>query len=200
MMARSTLYLLVGYRGDRGNPDKRKSKGASKKRESNWYQSFDLVERGSQRRVSHPANVWSSLKLSSAYNAVHCITDPRAMRAILKDKLKKDVDKNPGSTSQAQRQARNTRRERRRASKRVKKVLTLQKECIKGNKTIANVEYTRKKGQYTRKKVWRNSETMQAEWNGYYLMTEPNISSHGIKKFEIGRESMYLLHSTKTGV
>ena len=101
-----TSYLLVGYRADRGNPDKRKSKGASKKRESYWYQSFDLVERGSQRRDSHLANVWSSLKLSSAYNAVHCVTDPRAMRTLLKDKLKTDVEKNPGPTSQAQRQAR----------------------------------------------------------------------------------------------
>ena len=71
-----TSYLLVGYRADRGNPDKRKSKGASMKRESYWYQSFDLVQRGSQRRDSHLANVGSSLKLSSAYNAVQCVTDP----------------------------------------------------------------------------------------------------------------------------
>ena len=40
-----TSYLLVGCRADRGNPDKRKSNGASKKQASNWYQSFDLVER-----------------------------------------------------------------------------------------------------------------------------------------------------------
>ena len=33
-----TSYLLVGYRADRGNPDKRKSKGASKKQQSYWYQ------------------------------------------------------------------------------------------------------------------------------------------------------------------
>ena len=33
-----TSYLLVGYRADRKIPDKRKSKGASKKRESYWYQ------------------------------------------------------------------------------------------------------------------------------------------------------------------
>ena len=31
-------------------------------------------------------------------------------------------------------------------------------------------------------------------------MTELNTFSHGIKKFEIDGESMYLLHSTKTGV
>ena len=31
-------------------------------------------------------------------------------------------------------------------------------------------------------------------------MTELNTFSHGIKTFEIDRESMYLLHSTKTGV
>ena len=51
------------------------------------------MERGSQRRDSHLANIWSSLKLSSAYNAVHCVTDPRAMRALLKDTLKTDVEK-----------------------------------------------------------------------------------------------------------
>ena len=31
-------------------------------------------------------------------------------------------------------------------------------------------------------------------------MMELNTFSHGIKKFEIDGESMYLLHSTKTGV
>ena len=31
-------------------------------------------------------------------------------------------------------------------------------------------------------------------------MTELKTFSHGIKKFEIDGESMYLLHSTKTGV
>ena len=75
--------------------------------------------------------------LLSAYNAVHCVTDPRAMRALLKDKLKTDVEKNPGPTGQAQRQARSTRRKRRRARRRIKKLLTLQKEWIKGSKTIA---------------------------------------------------------------
>ena len=56
----------------------------------------------------------------------------------------------------------------------------------------SNVEST--EGQYTRKTVWRNSETMQAERKGYYTF------SHGIKKSEIDGESMYLLHSTKTGI
>jgi len=32
------------------------------------------------------------------------------------------------------------------------------------------------------------------------FLTELNTFSHGIKKFEIDGESMYLLHSTKTGV
>ena len=39
-----TSYLPVGYRADRENPYKRKSKGASKKQVSSWYQPFDLVE------------------------------------------------------------------------------------------------------------------------------------------------------------
>ena len=54
------------------------------KQVSNRYQPFDLVEWGSQRRGSHLANGWSSLKLSSAYNAVHCVIDPGVMRALLK--------------------------------------------------------------------------------------------------------------------
>ena len=87
-----TSYLPVGCRADRGNPDKRKSKEASEKRLPNRYQPFDLVEWGSQRRDSHLANGWSSLKLSTAYNAVHCVTDPRAMSALLKDKLETDVE------------------------------------------------------------------------------------------------------------
>ena len=41
-----TSYLPVGYRANRRNPDKRKSKGASKEQVSNRYQPFDLVEWG----------------------------------------------------------------------------------------------------------------------------------------------------------
>ena len=82
-----TSYLPVGCRADRRNPDKRKSKGASEKRFSNRYQLFDLVEWGSQRRDSHLANGWSFQKLSTAYNVVHCVTDPRDMSALLKGKL-----------------------------------------------------------------------------------------------------------------
>ena len=77
-----TSYLPVGYRLDRGNPEKRKSKEASRKQVSSRYQPFDLVEWGPQRRDSHLANCWSSLKLWLAYNAVHCVTDPRAVRTL----------------------------------------------------------------------------------------------------------------------
>ena len=77
------------------------------------------------------------LKLSMAYNAVHCVTDPGAVSALLKDKLETDVEKNPGPASQAQRQARNARRKRRRARKRISKIRKLQKEWVKGNKAIA---------------------------------------------------------------
>ena len=49
---------------------------------------------GSQRRDSHLPIVLSSLKLSSAYNVVNSVTDPRVMRALLRDKLKTDVEKN----------------------------------------------------------------------------------------------------------
>ena len=153
-------YLPVGYRVDRGNPDKRKSKGASKKQVSNQYQPSDLVEWGSQMRDSHPANGWSSLKLSSAYNAVHYITDLRAMRALLKDKLETDVEKCPEPVSQAQRQARNTRRKRRRARRIIERIRKLQKEWVKGNKTIATWNEKRANVHGV---GWGNSETMQAE-------------------------------------
>ena len=77
-----------------------------------------------------------SVKLSSAYNVMYCVTDPRAMRALLKDKLETDMEKNPGPASQAQRQARNARRKRR-ARRRISKLRKLQKEWVKGNTTIA---------------------------------------------------------------
>ena len=163
-----------------------KSKGASKKGESYWYQSFNLVDRGSQRRDSHPANVWSSLKLSLAYNAVHCITDSRAIRAALKDKLKTDVEKNPGPTSQAQRQARNTRRKSRREGRRIKKVLTLQKEWIKGNKTIAtwNVQRANIHG----RRFGEIAKLCKRRGLGITCMMELNTFNHGIKKFDIDGE------------
>ena len=88
-----TSYLPVGYRTDRGNPDKRKSKEASIKQVSSLYQPFDLVEWGSQPRDSHLANGWSSLKLSLAYDAMHCLTDPKAVKTLLKYKLETDVEK-----------------------------------------------------------------------------------------------------------
>ena len=91
-----TSYLPVGHRADRGNPDKRKSKEASRKQVSSRYQPFDLVEWESQRTDSHLADGWSSLKLSLAYNAVHCVTDSRAVRTLLKYKLETDVEKTQG--------------------------------------------------------------------------------------------------------
>ena len=192
-----TSNLPVGYRVDRGNPDKRKSKGASKKQVSSWYQPFDLVEWGSRRRDSHLANDWSSLKLLSAYKAVHCVTDPRAMRALLKDKLETDVEKNPGPASRAQRQARNTRRKRRRVRRRIDRIRKVQKEWVKGNKTMAtwNVQRATIHGS-------RFGEIVKCKRNGTDItfITELNTFSHGIKKFETDGESMYLLHSIKAGV
>ena len=87
--------------------------------------------------VSYLANGWSSLKLLSAFNAVHCVTDPRAMRALMTDKLETDVEKNSGPASQAQGRARNTRRKRRRARRRINKIRKFPKEWWKGNRTIA---------------------------------------------------------------
>ena len=193
-----TSCLPFGYRADRGNPDKRKSRGASKKQVSSWYQPFDLVEWGSRRRDSHLANDWSSLKLSLAYNAVHCVTDPRPVRALLKDKLETDVEKNPGPASRAQRQARNTRRKRRRVRRRVKKIRKLQKDWVKGNKTIAtwNVPGANIHGGRFGKivKLYKQNGT------DITFVTELNTFSHGIKKFETDGESMYLLQSMKKGV
>ena len=172
--------------------------GVSKKQVSRWYQLFDLVEWGSRRRDSHLADDWSSLKLSSAYNAVHCTSDQRAMRALLKDKLETDVEKNPGPASRTQRQARNTRRKRRRVRRRIDRIRTLQKEWVKGNKTIAtwNVQMANIHG-------GRFGEIVKScKWNGTDIpfVTKLNTFSRGIKKFETDGESMYLLHSMKTGV
>ena len=120
------------------------------------------------------------------------------MRALLKDKLKTDVEKNPGPTSQAQRQARNTRRKRRRARRRIKKLLTLQKEWIKGNKTIAtwNVQRANIHG----RRFGEIVKLCKRSGMDITCMTELNTFSHGIKKYEIDGESMYLLHTTKTAV
>ena len=193
-----TSYLPVGWRAEKGIPAKRKSKGASEKRFSNKYQPFDLVEWGSQRRDSHIANDWSSLKLSTAYNVVHCVTDQRAMSAFLNDKLETDVENNPGPASQAQRQARNTRRKRRRARRRISKIRKLQKEWVKGNKTIAtwNVQRANIHGGRFGEIV----KLCKRSGMDITFVTELSTFSHGIKKFEIDGESMYLLHSTRTGV
>ena len=105
------------------------------------------------------------------------------------------MEKNSGPASQAQGRARNTRRKRRRAKRRINKIRKFPKEWGKGNKTIAtwNVFCTFQ-GQYTRKILHKR--------NGTHInfVTELITFSHGIKKFEIVGESMYLLHSTKTGV
>ena len=165
---------------------------------SNRYQPFDLVEWESQRRDSHIANDWSSLKLSTAYNSVHCVTDQRAMSAFLNDKLETDVENNPGPASQAQRQARNPRRKRRRARKRISKLRKLQKEYLKGNKTITtwNVERANILGG----RLGEIVKLCKRSGMDITFVTELSTFSHGIKKFEIDGESMYLLHSTRTGV
>ena len=79
-----TSYLRVEQRAVKGNSDKRKSKEASRKPVSSRYQPLDLVEWGSLRRDSQHANGSSSLKLLLAYTAVHCVTDPIAVRTLLK--------------------------------------------------------------------------------------------------------------------
>ena len=81
------------------------------KQVSSRYQPFDLVERGSQWRDSHLANGWSSLKLSLAYNAVHCVTDPRAVRTLLKYKLETDVEKNPETSKKYQKKEEKSKKE-----------------------------------------------------------------------------------------
>ena len=120
------------------------------------------------------------------------------MRALLKDKLKTDVEKNPGPTSQAQRQARNTRRKRRRARRGIKKVLTLQKEWNKGNKTIStwNIQRPNIHG----RKFGEIAKLCKRSGMDIIFMTELNTISHVVKKFEIYEDSMYLLHSRKKGV
>ena len=143
-----TSHLPVGYRADRRNPGKRKSKEASRKQVSSRYQPFDLVEWGSQRRDSHLANGWSSLKLSLAYDAMHCVTDPRAVRTLLKYTLKTDVEKNPRPASEAQRRARNTRRKRRRAKRKINKINNIAERLGERKQNNRNVECT--EGQYTR--------------------------------------------------
>ena len=120
------------------------------------------------------------------------------MRALLKDKLETDVEKNPGPAIRAQRQARNTRRKRRRVRRRIDRIRKLQKGWAKGNKTIAtwNVQRANIHG-------GRFGEIIKlCKWNGTDItfVTELNTFSHGIKKFETDGESMYLLHSMKTGV
>ena len=190
--------LLIASRADRGNPNKRTSKGTSKKPVASRHQPIDLVEWGSQRRDSHIASGWSSLKLLMAYNAVHCVTDPRALRALVIDRLKIDVEKSPGPASVAQRQARNARRKRRRARRRSKKERKLQTEWVKGNKTNAtwNVQRANIHGGRFGEIV---KPCTRSEMDIAFV-TELNTLNHGIKKYEIDRESMYLLHSTMTGV
>ena len=156
------------------------------------------MEWGSQWRDSHLANGLSSLQLLTTYNAVHCVTDPRAMSALLKNKLETDVEKNPGPSSQAQRQVRNARRKRRRSRRRISKIRMLQKESVKGSKIIAtwNVQRANIHGGRFRKIV----KLCKRSGMDITFLTELHTFSHGIKKIEIDGESMYLLHSTKTGV
>ena len=82
-----TSYLPVGCRVERGNSDKGKSKGPQRYNLQTGINRL-ISSNGDLNRetVSHLANGWSSLKPLSACNAVHCVTDPRAMRALIADK------------------------------------------------------------------------------------------------------------------
>jgi len=117
------------------------------------------------------------------------------MRALLETDWRKP---HPGSAIQAQRQARNARRKRRRARRRIGKIRKLQKEWVKGNKTIAtwNVPRVNIHGGRFREIV----KLSKRSGMGITFVSELNIFSHDIKKFDIDRDSMYLLNYTKIGV
>ena len=129
---------------------------------------------------------------------MHCVTDPRAVRTLSKYKLKTDVEKIPRPASEAQRRARNTRRKRRRANRKINKIKKLQKDWVKGNKTIATWNVQR--ANIHEGKFGEIVKLCKRNGTDITFVTVLNTFSNGIKRFEINGESVYFLHSAKTGV